>query len=92
MASEAHRRELEEKVATLVAARFDGSCRAAFGNYDADGDGRIDKRELKALLTDAGVGDTQTRWAWTLGALLELDRDEDGTVNLSEFEAVFTKH
>jgi len=49
MASEKQKRELEEKLTALVATRFDGDCRAAFGHYDADGDGKINKSELKAM-------------------------------------------
>ena len=56
MASEENKRELEEKVTALVAARFGGDYRAAFTHFDANGDGVIDNDELKALLKEAGSG------------------------------------
>jgi hypothetical protein len=89
MASEENRRELEEKVTALVAIRFGGDYRAAFGHYDADGDGAISKAELTTLLTDAGVGSGWTRWAWASGVMAELDTNGDGVIAWAEFEAVF---
>ncbi len=89
MASEEQRRELEGKVAALVGSRFGGDYRAAFGHYDADGDGAISKGELKALLKDAGVGSGLTRWVWADGVVEELDADGDGHISWAEFEAVF---
>jgi Ca2+-binding EF-hand superfamily protein len=89
MASEANRRELEEKVAAQVAARFGGDYRAAFAHYDADADGAISTDELKALLADAGVGSSWTRWAWASGIMAELDTNGDGVIARAEFEAVF---
>ena len=65
MATEEQRKELEEKVTALVATRFGGDYRAAFGHYGKNGDGKITPGELKALLSDAGIGSSLTRWAWT---------------------------
>jgi hypothetical protein len=90
MASDEHRQELEGKVAALVAARFGGDYRAAFGHYDADGDGLVSKGELRALLSDAGVGSGLTRWAWATAVIDELDADGDGHISWAEFEAVST--
>jgi len=64
MASEENRRELEEKVEALVKSRFGGDYRTAFGHYDADS-----KDEMKALLSDAGIGRGLTRWAWAKGVI-----------------------
>ena len=89
MASEATRRARGEKVAALVASRFGGDYRAAFGHYDADGDGAISTDELTALLADAGVGSGWTRWAWASGIMAELDTNGDGVIARAEFEAVF---
>ena len=89
MAREEHRRELEEKVTALVATRFGGDYRAAFGHYDADGNGLVSKGELKALLKDAGIGSGLTRWAWADGVIDALDADGDGHISWAEFEAVF---
>jgi Ca2+-binding EF-hand superfamily protein len=89
VAGEENKRELVEKVSALVRSRFGGDYRAAFGHYDADGDGLVSKAELKALLRDAGVGSGLTRWAWADGVIGELDADGDGHISWAEFEAVF---
>ena len=89
MASVENKRELEEKVTALVKSRFGGDYRAAFGHYDADGDGAISKAELKALLKDAGIGSGLTRWAWAKGIMGEVDTNADGGISWAEFEAVF---
>jgi Ca2+-binding EF-hand superfamily protein len=88
MASEEQRRELGDKVAALVAARFNGDYRAAFGHYDADGDGAISTYELGAMLADAGIGNGLTRWAWAKGIAGELDTSGDGCISWGEFESV----
>ena len=89
MASEQNKQELRDKVAALVAAKFGGDYRAAFGHYDADRDGAVSKDELKALLGDAGVGNSWTRWAWAAGIIEELDAGGDGLISWPEFAAVF---
>ncbi len=89
MASAELKRELDEKVTALVRARFGGDYRAAFTHYDADGNGTIDKDELKALLSDAGIGSGLTRWAWANGIIQAVDQDGDGGISWAEFEAVF---
>jgi len=86
MANEEQRRELVEKVSSLVASRFGGDYRAAFGHYDTDGDGLVSKDELKALLKDAGIGSGLTRWAWATGVIDELDADGDGHISWAAFE------
>ena len=88
MASEDNKRELEEKVTALVAARFGGDYRAAFTHFDANGDGVIDNDELKALLKDAGIGSGLTRWAWAKGVMDEADTDKSGTISWAEFETL----
>jgi Ca2+-binding EF-hand superfamily protein len=89
MATEEKRQELDEKVTALVQTRFGGDYRAAFAHYDADGNGVIDKDELKALLKDAGIGSGLTRWAWAKGIVGEVDTSGDGSISWAEFEAVF---
>ena len=89
MASEAQKHELEEKLTELVTTRFGGDYRAAFGQYDADGDGSINKDELKTLLADAGVGSGLTRWAWANGIIEEMDKSGDGLISWAEFAAEF---
>ncbi|HVK12701.1 MAG TPA: EF-hand domain-containing protein [Gemmataceae bacterium] len=72
----------------FVRGRFGGDYAAAFRHYDTDGDGLIDRAGLKVLLTDAGVGNALTRWAWVSGILAVVDRDRDGEVSWDEFSAV----
>ena len=89
MANEGRRQEVDEKVTALVKTRFGGDYRAAFAHYDADGDGTISKDELRALLSDAGIGSGLTRWAWAKGIVAEVDTSGDGSISWAEFEAVF---
>jgi hypothetical protein len=49
----------------------------------------IGKDELKALLSDAGIGSGLTRWAWANGIMEAVDKDGDGNISWAEFEAVF---
>ena len=87
MAFEAQRKELKEKVAALVTARFGGDYEAAFAHYDADADGGIGSPELKVLLADAGVGNVFTGWAWAAGVVEAMDADKDRRVTWEEFVA-----
>ena len=89
MANEQKRQEIDDKVTALVKTRFGGDYRAAFAHYDADGNGTIDKDELKALLSDAGIGSGFTRWAWAKGIMGEVDTSGDGGISWAEFETVF---
>ena len=79
------RRELRDKVAALVGARFGCDYRAAFRHYDADGDGAVSRHELEALLADAGVGPNWTPWVWATAIVAALDAD--GCVSWPEFAA-----
>jgi Ca2+-binding EF-hand superfamily protein len=89
MATQAQRRELQDKVSTLVTGQFGGDYRRVFRHYDRNQDGKINKPELVALLKDAGVGNLLTRGAWADGIIGELDSDGDGTVSEAEFESVW---
>lgn len=89
MADDKNRQELDDKVTALVATRFAGDYRAAFAHYDADRSGVIDADELKALLSDAGIGNGLTRGMWARGIVAELDKDGDGGISWAEFDAVF---
>jgi EF hand len=79
---------LREKVSTLVDAEFGGDYAVAFRHY-ADRDGTVGKDEVKALLRDAGVGNSLTRWAWAGAVVAELDVDRDGSISWPEFVAAF---
>ena len=87
MMSERGRRELREKVAALVGARFGGSFEAAFLGYDPDREGLVGRDGLFALLADAGVGTRWTRPGWVSNVLAELDADADGRLSWPEFAA-----
>jgi Ca2+-binding EF-hand superfamily protein len=89
MANEEKRQEIDDKMTALVKIRFGGDYRAAFAHYDADGNGVIDKDELKTLLSDAGIGSGLTRWAWAKGIIGEVDTSGDGSISWEEFAAVF---
>jgi Ca2+-binding EF-hand superfamily protein len=91
MATEAQKRELTGKVTRLIQERFGGDYHRAFAQYDANGDGRIDKAELGRLLQDAGIGNWLTRGAWADGIVAALDADKDGTISGPEFEAVLNR-
>jgi hypothetical protein len=54
VASDEHRQELEGKVAALAAVRIGGDYRAAFGHYDAGGDGLVSKGETRTRESGAG--------------------------------------
>jgi Ca2+-binding EF-hand superfamily protein len=88
-ATDAQKKELKEKVATLVTNNFGGDYHQAFDHYDNDKkDGKINKAELVNLLKDAGVGNWLTRGAWADGIISELDTDKDGCISAAEFERV----
>jgi Ca2+-binding EF-hand superfamily protein len=89
VASEQNKQELRDKVAALVAARFGGDDRVAFAHYDANNDGLISKDELKAMLGEAGVGSSWTRWAWAAGIIEELNANGDGLISWPEFVGAF---
>jgi Ca2+-binding EF-hand superfamily protein len=88
MATDAQKKELQEKVGKLVANQFGADYHKAFGHYDGDRDGKINKAELEVLLKDAGIGNWLTRGSWAGGILAELDADKDGSISGAEFEAV----
>jgi len=88
MASEGQKQELREKVSTLVDAEFGGEYAVAFRHY-AGRDGKVGKDGVKALLRNAGVGNSWTRWAWAGAVVAELDADGDGGVSWPEFVAAF---
>ena len=68
---------MADRVTALVGARFGGSCRAAFGHYHLDREGRINWAGLTALLVDAGAVNLSTRatWAGELIGVAEKSRD-----------------
>lgn len=85
--------ELVGKVQKLMNERFGGTDSAAraklFAAYDHDGDGQVDRDELKKLLADAGVGNGLTRGVWVSGVISKLDHDASGTISYAELESIF---
>ncbi|HEV3438320.1 MAG TPA: EF-hand domain-containing protein [Gemmata sp.] len=90
MASELQKQELMEKVSSLVGTKFGGDYSIAFQHY-ADGNGKVGKDGVKALLKDAGIGSVWTRWAWAGALITELDGDGDGVISWLEFAVAFKK-
>lgn len=86
IAHEAEIQELKEKVGRLVEDKFGGDLLKAFGHYDENTDGKIDRDELIELLKDAGIGNWLTRGQWADGILAELDTDNDGAISAAELE------
>jgi Ca2+-binding EF-hand superfamily protein len=91
MATDAQRKELQDKVNRLVAARFGSDYDRAFGHYDRSKDGTISRDELLTLLVDAGIGSWLTRGIWADGILAELDADKDGKISKAEFQAILNQ-
>lgn len=56
----------------------------AFDGFDADGSGKIDKEEMKALLGGHGIDNIVPIEA-IAAALAEIDRDGDGEIDFDEF-------
>jgi Ca2+-binding EF-hand superfamily protein len=88
MATEAQKREIDEKITALVRTRFGGDYRIAFAHYDSDRNGVLGAPELKMLLADARIGNVLTRRAWAKGILSAVDTDGDGGVSWDEFQTV----
>lgn len=93
--------ELADKVQKLVAEKFEGDYQRAFNFYDtdtltADGkiktgpDGKINKEELKRLLSEAHVGNMVTRGTWADQIIEKLDKDHDKCISWQEFQAIMT--
>ncbi len=93
MASEKDKKMLVRKVSDLVSRRYGGSYEAAFRDYGGrkGGDSTVDREELMELLYDADVGNRITRGMWADGIIREIDRDGDGKISYSEFEAILKR-
>jgi Ca2+-binding EF-hand superfamily protein len=66
----------------------EASMKKLFGQYDKDGDGRIDKPELTKLLADIDIGNRLTRGTWAKGIIDRLDANLDSTISWEEFRDV----
>jgi Ca2+-binding EF-hand superfamily protein len=80
--------ELVEKVKALMQKKYGAddatALRKLFDHYDANKDGKIEKRELETMLADAGIGNSFTRGMWVKGVMGELDTNEDKLIDWSE--------
>lgn len=89
VSGEAEARELEQKFDALTIDRYGAvnleNTKKLFMSYDADGDSKINKVELKSMLTDAGIGNWITRGYWVDGIFDELDRDRDDKLTWEEY-------
>ena len=83
-------RDLKNHVRDYVGRAFGGSYKKAFDHYGAR-DGRVDKDELMALLSDAGVGTMFTRAEWAKTLLAKLDGDKDHEIAWGEFQGVIRR-
>ena len=63
---------------------WEKSIDAAFGVYDVNGDGKIDKAELTAILT-GGMGAAAVTPADVEQLLAKLDTDHNGSIDKAEF-------
>src|SRR5207249_1924275 len=81
MAHETEIQQLKEKISRLIADKFGGDFPKAFGHYDGDKNGKINRDELMQLLKDAGIGNWLTRGQWANGILAALDHDHDGEIS-----------
>jgi Ca2+-binding EF-hand superfamily protein len=77
--------ELVEKVKALMGRKYGATDSAAlrklFDAYDVNKDGKIDKKELESLLSDAGVGNGFTRGMWVKGVMGALDANADALID-----------
>jgi hypothetical protein len=80
--------ELVQKVKALMQKKFGADDAAAlrklFDAYDANKDGKIDRRELESMLGDAGIGNSFTRGMWVKGVMGELDTNADKLIDWDE--------
>ena len=83
--------EVKEKVAHYVKKEFAGDYQHAFGHFDPDLDGGLDRDALMQLLCAADVGNVFTRGEWADAILARLDKSGDAKVQWWEFENVVTK-
>lgn len=90
MASEAQKKELADKVLSLVEQKYGGDWDAMFWYYAGkNGTGTlVDREELLCLLKDAGIGNWMTRNAWADGVMEEVDTTKDARISMDEFRAV----
>lgn len=83
--------ELRLKVQDLARSRYGNTSPASmkklFMSYDANGDGAINKSELKELLSDADVGNWVTRGTWVDAIFDRVDANKNGVLTWEEYKA-----
>jgi Ca2+-binding EF-hand superfamily protein len=87
--------ELVDKVRALMVKNYgsddEASLRKLFDAYDSDHDGKIGKKELEALLKDAGIGNGLTRGAWVKGVIGALDENDDNLIDWAELSKALSR-
>lgn len=78
-----------QRVAALVARKYDGDYRRAFNATDVDHNGFIDSNELNDFLRLADVGGV-ARLVFVRGAFARVDTDRDGQISWDEFQTALT--
>jgi Ca2+-binding EF-hand superfamily protein len=86
--------ELVAKVKELMQRKYgstdQNALRKLFDEYDRNGDGKIDKRELQSMLADAGVGSSLTRGMWVKGVVRAIDQNDDEVIDWAELSKVIS--
>ena len=84
-------KEIKQLVDGINKLKGAGSYRSLFNKYDEDGDGYINKSELKKLLAAADIGNRFTRGSWVDGVVEAADESldtPDQKISWAEFQAM----
>ena len=65
--------------------------RKALARHDKNGDQVLSRKEVRALLRRAKIGNSWTRGAWTKGLLKQIDADRSGGLTSKELEAGYVQ-
>jgi Ca2+-binding EF-hand superfamily protein len=86
--------ELVMKVKALMQRKYGATDAAAlrklFDEYDRNQDGKIDRRELESMLSEAGIGNSFTRGMWVKGVMGAIDQNGDQVIDWSELSQMLS--